>query len=128
MKEAMNQRLKPEQIKVGRTYKLLARYSGHSITRKVENIEGDQVCITVKGEPKLFPIKDFAALAVGEAEEEHRPIRNVKELNQMEISSKRKMAHVEFKNPRKPTVPKVEKERQKQSLRSYYIGGGDEPA
>ena len=61
-------RLKPDQIQVGRSYRLSARYSPISFIRRVEEIRGDNVVVNVNDEMKEFPLKDFAALAVQEVE------------------------------------------------------------
>ena len=65
-------RLTPDQIKPGRSYRLVPRYSyipGMRLIRRVEAIENGNVIVNVKGKEVVMPVRDFAALAVEEVEE-----------------------------------------------------------
>jgi len=62
-------RLTPDQIKPGRSYRLMPRYSyipGMRLIRRVEAIENGNVIVNVKGKEVVMPVRDFAALAVEE--------------------------------------------------------------
>lgn len=65
----MTNRLKPEQIQAGHTYKLKTRHHPAIAIRKVESIQGDKVLVEIKGIIKEFSLKRFADLAVEEIEE-----------------------------------------------------------
>lgn len=63
-------RLKPENIRPGRSYRLVPRYiPGASVVRRVEAIDGDQVVVDVNGERKTMSLKLFADMAVEEVQE-----------------------------------------------------------
>ena len=65
------QRLKPEHIKAGRSYRLMPRYTavpGLRLVRKVEEIRGNNVVVIVNDREVTMPVRDFAALAVEEVE------------------------------------------------------------
>lgn len=63
-------RLTPDQIKPGRSYRLMPHYiPGASVVRRVEAIEGGQVVVDVNGEWKTVSLKLFAELAAEEVEE-----------------------------------------------------------
>jgi hypothetical protein len=60
-------RLTPDQIKPGRSYRLIPRYSyipGLRLIRRVEAIRDGNVIVNVKGKEVVMPVRDFAALAV----------------------------------------------------------------
>ena len=62
-------RLTPDQIKPGRSYRLMPRYSyipGLNLIRRVEAIRDGNVVVLVNGKEALMPVRDFAALAVEE--------------------------------------------------------------
>ena len=60
-------RLKPEQIQAGRSYRLMGRYNlGRSFIRRVEAIRDGNVIVNVKGKEVVMPVRDFAELAVEE--------------------------------------------------------------
>jgi hypothetical protein len=62
-------RLTPDQIKPGRSYRLVPRYSyipGLRLIRRVEAIENGNVIVNMKGKEVVMPVRDFAALAVEE--------------------------------------------------------------
>mgnify|MGYP001209102919 CR=1 FL=1 len=62
-------RLKPDQIKPGRSYRLMPRYSyipGMRLIRRVEAIRDGNVIVNVKDKEVVMPVRDFAALAVEE--------------------------------------------------------------
>ena len=62
-------RLTPDQIKPGRSYRLMPRYSyipGLRLIRRVEAIDNDNVVVLVNGKEVRMPVKEFAALAVEE--------------------------------------------------------------
>jgi len=65
-------RLAPDQIKPGRSYRLMPRYvviPGFHMVRRVEVIDNGNVVVLVNGKEVRMPVKDFAALAVEEVEE-----------------------------------------------------------
>lgn len=65
-------RLTPDQIKPGRSYRLMPRYSyipGLNLIRRVEVIDNGNVVVLVKGKEVRMPVRDFAAMAVEEVEE-----------------------------------------------------------
>jgi len=65
-------RLTTDQIKPGRSYRLMPRYGimpGWKMIRKVEEIRDGNVVILVLGREVAMPLKDFAALAVEEVKE-----------------------------------------------------------
>ena len=67
------QRLKPEQIQAGRSYRLMPRYSyipGMRLIRRVEAIHDENVVVRVNGKEVRMPVRDFAALAVEEVNED----------------------------------------------------------
>jgi len=62
-------RLTPDQIKPGRSYRLMPRYSyipGLNLIRRVEVIDNGNVVVMVNGKEVRMPVRDFAALAVEE--------------------------------------------------------------
>jgi hypothetical protein len=65
-------RLTPDQIKPGRSYRLVPRYSyipGLRLIRRVEVIDNGNVVVLVNGKEVRMPVREFAALAVEEVEE-----------------------------------------------------------
>ena len=64
-------RLTPDQIKPGRSYRLMPRYSyipGLRLIRRVEAIRDGNVIVKVGDKEVRMPVKEFAALAVEEVE------------------------------------------------------------
>ena len=62
-------RLTPDQIKPGRSYRLMPYYTpGRQLIRRVEAIRDGNVVVLVNGKEVLMPVRDFAALAVEEVE------------------------------------------------------------
>ena len=64
-------RLTPDQIKPGRSYRLMSRYSyipGLRLIRRVEVIDNGNVVVLVNGKEVRMPVREFAALAVEEVE------------------------------------------------------------
>ena len=62
-------RLKPEQIQAGRSYRLMPYYTpvpGLRIVRRVEEIRDGNVVVLVNGKEVRMPVQDFAELAVEE--------------------------------------------------------------
>lgn len=66
-------RLSPDQIKPGRSYRLMPYYTnpvpGLRVIRRVEAIEGGEVIVTVNGKEVRAPIELFAQLAVEEVKQ-----------------------------------------------------------
>ena len=64
-------RLKPENIRPGRSYRLMPRYSyipSLNLIRRVEAICDGNVIVKVGDKEVRMPVKEFAALAVEEVE------------------------------------------------------------
>ena len=62
-------RLTPDQIKPGRSYRLMPRYvviPDFHMVRRVEAIDNDNVVVMVNGKEVRMPVRYFAALAVEE--------------------------------------------------------------
>ena len=62
-------RLKPENIRPGRSYRLMPRYSyipSLNLIRRVEAICDGNVIVKVGDKEVRMPVKEFAALAVEE--------------------------------------------------------------
>ena len=62
-------RLSPEQIKPGRSYRLMPYYTpvpGMKIIRRVDEIRDGKVIVRVNGKEVRMPVRDFAQLAVEE--------------------------------------------------------------
>jgi len=64
-------RLTPDQIKPGRSYRLMPQYSiipGLNLIRRIEAIDNGNVVVLVDGKEVTMPVKEFASLAVEDVE------------------------------------------------------------